>query len=198
MCQAMIVSLGGTPEPIVRTLCEHRPTYVCFLASQQSVYVLGQVKELLKAEGCTPQDSRTVLPENVDDLPHCYGKALEMPRIAFFQQTGVSTSEAPLSAVPEGMRHEYGKLYMDDEKQVLKIPLFGVFRLLQKLDDPAGRQFFANEKEFLRILNARNNSILAHGMQPVKASTYEALDRLIRSSFGIDKIVKFPCLTSPF
>lgn len=416
MTQAMIVSLGGTPEPIVRTLCEHRPRFVCFLASHQSVYVLGQIKELLKAEGFAPQDSRTVLAENVDDLLHCYEKALEcahllekwnvntndvvvdytggtknmtaalalatvgkgyqfsyvggarrnknglgvvedgseiihkgvspwqifaveewrqlviytrhynyeaahgliqeiqkrqpktdlirwqgmaktlsgllqwdqfnhekarplfvegiqeldrwsqlkgdkgiadfvrqsqacliflnemafetrgfkqpgsslvqdlvanarrradqgryddavarlyralemQAQLAFFQKTGLSTSEVPFSAVPEDLRDEYCRFYKDSEKNVLKIPLYGVFRLLEKLDDPVGRQFFASEKEFLRILNARNNSILAHGMQPVKPSTYESLDGLIRSAFGIDKTVEFPHLTSPF
>ena len=40
----MIISLGGTPEPLARSIIEHRPHFVTFLASHNSVLVLGKVK----------------------------------------------------------------------------------------------------------------------------------------------------------
>jgi CRISPR-associated protein (TIGR02710 family) len=80
MSQAMIISLGGTPEPLVRSIAKHRPQFVSFLASQESVVVLGKVKELLEAQDHPFPDHRVVLVENVNDLVHCYERALECAR----------------------------------------------------------------------------------------------------------------------
>ncbi len=80
MADAMIVSLGGTPEPVARAIAEHKPQFVCYLASQQSVYVLGKVQDMLKDQDVDIRDTKTVLVDDANDLVHCFEKALECGR----------------------------------------------------------------------------------------------------------------------
>ena len=75
MPQAMIVSLGGSPEPLIKTLSEQRPQLVCFLASQESVDLVGTIKEAVTRGGVNFRDYK-VLVEDINDLAHCYQKAL--------------------------------------------------------------------------------------------------------------------------
>jgi CRISPR-associated protein (TIGR02710 family) len=75
MPQAMIVSLGGSPEPLIKTLSEQRPQVVCFFASQESVDLVGKVKESVVNAGISFRDYK-VLVEDINDLAHCYQKAL--------------------------------------------------------------------------------------------------------------------------
>jgi CRISPR-associated protein (TIGR02710 family) len=72
MAKAMIVSVGGTPEPIIITLDEERPEFVCFLASQQSVDQIADIKRRT-AVSCRDEKELT---EDPDDLVECYRKAL--------------------------------------------------------------------------------------------------------------------------
>jgi CRISPR-associated protein (TIGR02710 family) len=75
MPQAMIVSLGGSSEPLIKTLSEQRPQLVCFFASQESVDLVGKVKEAVVNAGTSFRDYK-VLVEDINDLAHCYQKAL--------------------------------------------------------------------------------------------------------------------------
>jgi len=72
----MIISVGGTPEPVVKSLLENKPEYVCFFASQQSIDNIGEIKNCLKSEGYYIKDYK-VMCDDADDLVHCYEKALE-------------------------------------------------------------------------------------------------------------------------
>ncbi|MBF0121386.1 MAG: TIGR02710 family CRISPR-associated protein [Desulfobacterales bacterium] len=74
--KAMIISVGGTIEPIVTSLLQHKPEYVCFFASQQSIDKIGEIKDKLREKGLLIKDYKVIC-DNVDDLLHCYEKALE-------------------------------------------------------------------------------------------------------------------------
>lgn len=76
MPQAMIVSLGGSPEPLIKTLTEQKPALVCFLASQASVDFVGTIKQAVAQPGVTFTRDHKVLVDDPDDLAHCYQKAL--------------------------------------------------------------------------------------------------------------------------
>lgn len=76
MPKAMIVSLGGSPEPLIKTLSEQNPTIVCFLASQASVDFVGRIKEAVTQAGVAFTRDHKVLVDDPDDLAHCYQKAL--------------------------------------------------------------------------------------------------------------------------
>ncbi|OEU79576.1 MAG: CRISPR-associated protein [Desulfobacterales bacterium S5133MH4] len=74
--RAMIISVGGTPDPVVTSILKHKPDFVCFFASQQSLDMIGEIKKQTKAVGHNPSDYKVVC-ENAEDLLHCYAKALE-------------------------------------------------------------------------------------------------------------------------
>lgn len=69
--KAMIISVGGTAEPVVTSLLEHEPGYVCFFASQQSLDIIGDIKE----KGLNFHDYKVIC-DDVNDLVHCYERAL--------------------------------------------------------------------------------------------------------------------------
>jgi len=72
---AMIISVGGTPEPLVKTIEHHRPEFVCFLASQGTLDKTVQVKQSLGdlAKGIRFE---TELVDNENDLLECHEKAI--------------------------------------------------------------------------------------------------------------------------
>jgi CRISPR-associated protein (TIGR02710 family) len=72
--KAMIVSVGGTPEPIVKTIEHHKPAYVCFFASQATNDRAIKVRELLGAQAASVL-FETELVDDENDLLECYEKA---------------------------------------------------------------------------------------------------------------------------
>lgn len=71
--KAMIISIGGSPEPIIFTIKENRPDFVCFFASEQSVDKVAEVKSGL---GFPIQD-RKVLVNDPQNILECYRRSLE-------------------------------------------------------------------------------------------------------------------------
>ncbi len=126
-------------------------------------------------------------------------RALEMQgQIAFHQKTAASTSEVSLDVVPPTLQDEFSRRYPGPAKGKLKLPLFATFQVLQALGEPIGGQFFAHKADFLKIINARNDSILAHGITPVSKKAFEHLRDLIRQTFRIEETVSFPRLRFPY
>lgn len=77
VAEGMIITVGGTPQPIIKTILEHQPSFVCFLTSQDSVDKVTEVKEGL---GQLEKRDRKVIVDDVNDLVNCYTKALECVR----------------------------------------------------------------------------------------------------------------------
>ncbi|MBI5018189.1 MAG: TIGR02710 family CRISPR-associated protein [Deltaproteobacteria bacterium] len=75
MPKALIVSVGGTAEPVARALEEHRPDVVCFVCSEDSVEKIGDVKRLAGGAGASVR-SRVVVVSDPQDLVSCYRGAL--------------------------------------------------------------------------------------------------------------------------
>ena len=65
----LIVSVGGSPEPIIASVRKHAPKRVCFYASGKTVENVGKIKDVLCADGFD------ILNENivVDDPEHLIG-----------------------------------------------------------------------------------------------------------------------------
>jgi len=74
--EALILSVGGTPEPLITSITHYHPRYVCFLASQKTFDTIVEVKSRL---GEIFQSTRfeVDLIENENDLMECYQKAKE-------------------------------------------------------------------------------------------------------------------------
>jgi CRISPR-associated protein (TIGR02710 family) len=71
MPKALLISLGGTPEPIVRAIDAHQPSLVCFLASQDTHHLVAEV-----LEGCKHNFERHIeIVQNPQDLASCFRAA---------------------------------------------------------------------------------------------------------------------------
>ncbi len=71
-----VISVGGTTEPVVTSILTHQPDFVCFFASQQSLDTIGEIKRQIKEQGLSIEDYKVVC-DDVNDLVHCYQKAVE-------------------------------------------------------------------------------------------------------------------------
>ncbi len=76
MAKAMILSVGGSPEPLVKTILHHRPEYICYFCSQASVDVVSKIKDGVKEQA--PELKITdhkVVADDPEDLDKCYVEA---------------------------------------------------------------------------------------------------------------------------
>lgn len=72
---AMIVSVGGSIEPLVATLRAHRPPVVIFFASEQTVEQIGTIKKQVRDLGIPTTDHK-VITRDPQDLVTCYADAM--------------------------------------------------------------------------------------------------------------------------
>lgn len=83
----MIITVGGTPAPLIKTINEHRPEVVCFLASQDTNDKITEIKKGI----INRTKSEVVLLDDVNDLLHCYRKSIEaaerVTRKGFFRNS---------------------------------------------------------------------------------------------------------------
>jgi CRISPR-associated protein (TIGR02710 family) len=110
----------------------------------------------------------------------CYRAVEAAAQIRLADKYGLKTSEVPLEALPEPMRAgrtgPFVKLGLQDAYQLLALRGDDVGRRFQELDlhDPKKS-----------VLVARNQSILAHGFQPVGDETYRKLSACLRELAGL-------------
>jgi CRISPR-associated protein (TIGR02710 family) len=113
---ALVISVGGTPEPVVYTLRETSPEFTCFFVSQQSVDLIGEIKSRVGERF----DDLKVLVDDKDDLIACYEKAVECLRrteergwkadsiiIDYTGGTKAMTAALAMAAVVRGVRFSY-------------------------------------------------------------------------------------------
>lgn len=71
--KAMLLSVGGTPEPLLKSIEHHQPQFVCFFASQATNDITTRVRDSLKKEPTIM--FATELVDNENDLLECHQKA---------------------------------------------------------------------------------------------------------------------------
>jgi CRISPR-associated protein (TIGR02710 family) len=113
------------------------------------------------------------------------------------EKYGIDASNASPGQIPQALREEFVRKYLDPEKSALRIPLYGAYSLLNELGDTRGRNFIAcYDSKVKPLLDVRNMSILAHGLNPVKEDMFRKLIDAIISFSGLDieRIPEFPCM----
>jgi len=81
MGKALICSVGGTVEPLVASIAEHRPELAVFFASEQTIEEIGSVKQRLQ-ERQVQIKNRNVLTRDAQDVLACYEAALQCADLA--------------------------------------------------------------------------------------------------------------------
>lgn len=79
----------------------------------------------------------------------------------------------------KGVETEKYKKYSDEEEK-LKLGLENKYRLLKDLGWGKADEVYLNNKEINGLLQTRNNSILAHGLEPVEKETAEKLFEYVK------------------
>ena len=110
---------------------------------------------------------------------------------------GIKTSNVKKDQIPESIREEFLKKYLDyeDGKEKIKLPLYASYLLLKEMGDSIGKKFFEKyETRIKKLLDLRNNSLLAHGFEPVKEKTYLDMYKVILefSEISEEDLPKFP------
>ncbi|TVL99180.1 MAG: TIGR02710 family CRISPR-associated protein [Candidatus Brocadia sp. WS118] len=109
----------------------------------------------------------------------------------------IDSSNVKEDLIPADIRGEFVSKYRDNKDNKIKLGLYVSYDLLNKLNNPLGKNFFEfYEKEIRGLLDIRNNSILAHGYRSVSQETYEKLLEVILKFSGIKRedLPEFPLL----
>lgn len=78
--RAMIVSVGGTPGPIVFSLNQSKPEYICFFTSKQTKKMIEE--EILPNLSFKPRHYDWIVTPNAESLPDCYSQLVKkMPEL---------------------------------------------------------------------------------------------------------------------
>lgn len=76
MAKALVISVGSSVEPIVKSITEHNPEFISFLTSQDTCKNSCLAEELSRQTGCCFSTQRTIV-DDPNDLFNCYSKARE-------------------------------------------------------------------------------------------------------------------------
>lgn len=98
-----------------------------------------------------------------DDCVARLYRAVECIAQIRLKEHGIETSDVDLEKVPESLKEEYRRKSKNGK---IAIGLREGYKLLQELEDELGSEFY-NDKRLLDLLSYRNNSILAHGFEPI-------------------------------
>lgn len=74
--KAMIISIGGSPGPIIKTILNFKPEYVSFFSSQDTFGFISEIK-LKTGESGIKISAEVTIVEDVNNLVHCHEKAEE-------------------------------------------------------------------------------------------------------------------------
>lgn len=120
----------------------------------------------------------------VDAVARLYRLAELIAQFRLWHEHGIDTRDVDMSKVPECKKEklERHRDEKGDEKGKVKIPLQASYELLKNLGDEIG-EMGAGEK-LRNALSARNNSIAAHGLEPVTEKVAnnlkEAIEPILR------------------
>lgn len=84
MTLGLLLSVGGTPEPLIHSLQAYRPDTVCFFASQESIDLVSEIKK--RTTDLNFKDYKVII-EDINDVTHCYEEALSC--CDFFEKEGI-------------------------------------------------------------------------------------------------------------
>jgi hypothetical protein len=159
-----LMNARNTAEPLRRYCVEHCK-YLDKLNTEEDLY--------LKAEDLLFNAERRAVAGRYDDAVARLYRAAEMiAQIRLQKRHGVDSGDVKIIIQSEDTKRFLEQHKGSDGK--IRVPLFAGWKLLLMLDDkPLGEWFSRNEGRLQDFLATRNSSILAHGMTPVDAATYQ-------------------------
>jgi len=184
----------GLKKPIQTFLEKTRENFQLLNEMSQSTSFFKEMHPLLTLDLISNAKRRYEQGKYDDAVARLY-RALEMAgEIAFTEATGGSNSDVELETLPESLRGKYKNRYTDSRDGKIKLPLMATFQVLKTMGITQGEKFHELQDTFGKLIFTRNNSILAHGSQPIKKDTCEKFIELMRSHFVSEPLIEFPKL----
>jgi len=118
--------------------------------------------------------------ERYDDAVGRLYRALELlVQIHLLKIHKIKTGDVDTQQLPEPLRDEYEKMQSPDKCKI-QLGLKNSYELLSKLpNDMLGKLYLEKAKKILNALETRNNSLFAHGFQPITGSDYQKVSEVI-------------------
>ncbi|MDI6697107.1 MAG: TIGR02710 family CRISPR-associated CARF protein [Anaerolineales bacterium] len=133
-----------------------------------------------------------------DAVARLYALLESLARRQLLQKHNIKANNVRPEQIPENLREDYVRRLTDrkNPKSGLRLGLQDSYYLLAEINDELGQNYLERENEINEILNARNQSRLAHGTEPVRPDVYEKLRKIIMSFADIkeDDLPKFPIM----
>ena len=146
------------------------------------------IKELINNAQRRIEDKR------FDDASARIYRALELyGQICFEKKIGCPNDKVKRAKIPQALRDEFRK-YLDQQSDLMKLPLQATFTVLRAVGHEAGERFFSFEDKIKNIQIARNKSILAHGIQPVTEHTARSILDTVTDFVQMKEFFDFPKL----
>jgi CRISPR-associated protein (TIGR02710 family) len=122
---------------------------------------------------------RRATQERYDDAVGRLYRAIELlAQIRLLKSYSIKTGDVETQQLPESLREEYEK--MRSPKGKILLGLRNSYELLSKFDDePLGQLYLENANRIINALETRNNSLFAHGFQPITCSDYQKVSEVI-------------------
>lgn len=162
--------------------------------------LLESTREMEKPDQALVRDllnnaRRKMRDKRFDDAAARIYRALELyGQILFKEIAGCDNSKVKPSVIPETIREEFTRKYLDPYTKHLKLPLQATFEFLRASGHEAGIRFFKQAKEIKNIQSNRNTSILAHGLQPVSENAANSILETIAGFVNETGFFDFPKL----
>lgn len=107
-----------------------------------------------------------------DAVSRLYSVIEKSAKIRLCTAYAINNSCVAKEDIPSHAHNELYEYEAKDANGCVKLPLGKSFALLDALEDPLGTSFREKQRELEKVMDVRNNSLLAHGYNPVKESTY--------------------------
>lgn len=108
-----------------------------------------------------------------DAVARLYSAIEKCAKCALWARHGIDNGHVQPEQVPASLQEEW--LSSLEADGTARVGLEKSFQLLAALDDPLGKDFLASRHDLKKVLEYRNNSLLAHGYVPIGKDKYEKL-----------------------
>ncbi len=143
---------------------------------------------------------RRATQERYDDAVGRLYRAIELlAQIRLLKSYSIKTGDVETQQLPESLREEYEQMRSPVTGKI-QLALRNSYELLSKLpDDPLGKLYLESARKILNALETRNNSLFAHGFQPITSREYQTVSEIFVTFIrdGIAAVVSRNARTLP-
>jgi CRISPR-associated protein (TIGR02710 family) len=123
-------------------------------------------------------------------------RAFEVLAQVRLSQKGIRTSSVDPARLPDSLKEEFIQKHTSELDGKIKVRAQEAYRLLKDMGDELGNSFDKQWSNLKLLLEARNNSILAHGFVSVKQERYQQMFDVVLKLSGkrLEELPRFPLM----